>query len=64
MTAVEWLFDELIKHNGIISPDIIEKAITMEKEQIAEAYRTGVEEDVYNTPLRTGKMYYNETYGE
>jgi len=33
MTAVDWLFDELIKHNGIISPEIIDKALEMEKEQ-------------------------------
>jgi hypothetical protein len=55
-TAVQWLFDELIKHNGIISHEIIEKAIAMEKEQIIEAYNNG--ED------RSAELYYNETYGE
>jgi len=35
----------------------------MQKEQIKDAYTTGVEEDVYSNPLRTGEMYYNETYG-
>ena len=36
----------------------------MEKAQISEAYRTGVEEDVYNNPLKTGEEYYNETYNK
>jgi hypothetical protein len=35
----------------------------MVRQQIAEAYRQGVEEDVYNTPLKTGQEYYTETYG-
>jgi hypothetical protein len=36
----------------------------MEKEQISEAYRQSVEEDVWNNPLRTGEEYYNETYNK
>jgi hypothetical protein len=36
----------------------------MEKEQISQAYTTGVEEDVWNNPLRTGEIYYEETYGD
>ena len=43
---------------------ILEQANQMFQEQIAEAYRTGVEEDVYNNPLKTGNEYYNETYGK
>ena len=42
----------------------IEQAKQMNEQQIAEAYRTGVEEDVYNNPLRTGEQYYNEQYGK
>jgi hypothetical protein len=34
----------------------------LEKQQIAEAYRVGVEEDVYNSPLTTGEEYYKRTY--
>lgn len=66
MTAVEWLFRKLWDQpkDKITWWEILNKAKEMEKEQIAEAYRTGVEEDVYNTPLRTGKMYYNDTYGK
>ena len=43
---------------------MFEKSKEMEKNQISEAYRTGVEEDVYVNPLRTGEMYYNDTYEE
>lgn len=68
-TAVEWLIDEIrncIKENGRLDAITISALRTMgkgmEKQQISEAYRTGVEEDVYNNPLRTGEMYYNETF--
>lgn len=62
-TAVQWLFDELIKHNGIISTEIIEKAIAMEREQIIEAY-----DDAYiamNLAFRgfdRSVEYYEKTY--
>ena len=60
-TAVEWLVDKYIIVGGI-TQTMVEQAKAMEKEQISEAYRTGVEEDVYNNPLRTGEQYYNETF--
>ena len=58
-TAVEWLVKEL-KLEGY--DYTVEQAKQMETEQIVEAYRVGVEEDVYNNPLKTGQEYYNETY--
>jgi hypothetical protein len=68
-TAVEWLIDELRKvivENGrldaISISELKMKAKAMEKAQISGAYTTGVEEDVYSNPLRTGEMYYNDTY--
>ena len=61
-TAVEWLVMTYNQRQGYIRFEDIDKAKVMEKEQIAEAYRTGVEEDVYNNPLRTGEEYYNETF--
>jgi hypothetical protein len=76
ITAVEWLEGELHKyiayfegnHKASIYSiyDLLnsfEKAKAMVRQQIAEAYRQGVEEDVYNTPLKTGQEYYTETYG-
>jgi len=68
-TAVEFLIDEIrncIKENGRLDAITISALRTMgkgmEKQQISEAYRTGVEEDVYSNPLRTGEMYYNDTF--
>lgn len=74
-TAVEWLVEKFNQcepmYSGIQSLEhkqyldgLIEQANAMEKEQIVEAYRTGVEEDVYERPLRTGEQYYNETFKE
>ena len=69
-TAVEWFKKELENYgsNCHLSLDwntfdeLFEQAKEMEKHQISQAYITGVEEDVYSNPLRTGIMYYNETY--
>jgi hypothetical protein len=67
-TAVEWLveqLDTLIEYYPSQFEQVnkaFEQAKAMEKEQISEAYRTGVEEDVYLRPLRTGEQYYNETF--
>ena len=67
-TAVEF-YDQALRKclMGTVECDpnqIFEDANQMFKEQISEAYRTGVEEDVYNNPLRTGEEYYNETYNK
>jgi hypothetical protein len=40
----------------------INKAKEMEKQQIVLAYETAMETDVYNTPLKIGLDYYNETF--
>ena len=42
---------------------MFDKVKEMEKNQISEAYRSGVEDDVIWNPLRTGEMYYNDTFG-
>ena len=66
-TAVNWL--EAMIENKLSQPmsvnfkELFEQAKEMEKQQISQSYTTGVEEDVYSNPLRTGEMYYNETYG-
>jgi len=64
-TSVEFLINEIpntIRY-ALEEEGVIEQAKAMEKEQISQAYTTGVEEDVYTNPLRTGEMYFNETYG-
>jgi hypothetical protein len=42
--------------------DARDMSLKLEKEQISEAYRQSVEEDVWNNPLRTGDEYYDEKY--
>ena len=61
-TAIEWLVEELTKQNMFMHlfAKEIEKAKTMEKEQIIEAYKYGNLSDVYFNP----EQYYNETYGK
>ena len=62
-TAVDQLRERLFKEFGFAySDNIHEELKAIEKEQISEAYRTGVEEDVYKNRLRTGEMYYNQTF--
>jgi hypothetical protein len=68
-TAVEWLFAHLLPHLDWSKTEdrnrfrqLEQEALAIEKDQISQAYTTGVEEDVYSNPLRTGEMYYNETY--
>ena len=70
ITAVEWMFEHLMPFIEFSDAEkredvrnVLEQAKAMVRQQIAEAYRQGVEEDVYNTPLKTGQEYYTETYG-
>lgn len=66
-TAVEWLEIQVRNFNDRKQThyeydQIFKQAKQMETKQITEAYRVGVEEDIYNNPLRTGKEYYNDIY--
>ena len=61
-TAVEWLEEQLYSAKELDLAGVIEQAKQMEKDQIIEAYRKGVEEDVYVNPLKTGTQYFNETF--
>ena len=54
-TAVEWLIEQIVNHNGVNSKTF-EKAKAMEREQIIEAYNNG--------DLRSADLYYKETYGD
>jgi hypothetical protein len=77
-TAVEWLIDQLKeydfaditdKENWIIKMPVWiltekeEQAKAMEKEQIIEANRDGVDMVMLEKNFVTGEQYYNETYG-
>jgi hypothetical protein len=61
-TAIEWLLEQLTMANFEEQKIVINKAKEMEKQQIVLAYETAMETDVYNTPLKVGSQYYNETF--
>lgn len=67
-TAVEWFYDKIkshFEHDGDLFETLIftmEIAKEKEKQQIIKAYETAMETDIYNTPLKVGKQYYNETF--
>ena len=69
MTAVEWLIDQIVNHNGVNSKTF-EQAKAMEHEQIIEAYMTAKLKHVdclgidvmKHKVINETKQYYNETY--
>ena len=60
ITAIQWLFEQTIKHNGIVPVDVIEKAIEMEEEQIVDAFYSGADSE----GIESGEDYYVKTYGQ
>jgi hypothetical protein len=69
-TAVECLEQEIFRRykftfqqlNCQPLEEAIEQAKEMEKQQIIDAYEKAMETDIYNTHLKIGEQYYNETY--
>ena len=66
-TAVEWFAKNLkdfphIKHSQSFK-DLVNQAKAMEKEQIIQSNRDGVDMVVDKKPFVTGEHYYNENYG-
>ena len=72
-TAVEWLLEQIFKHNNLVKgdgwfyvkPDIIEQAKEIEKEQIVDAFVECWKEnmpDGYECK-QSAEYYYNKTYG-
>ncbi len=58
-TAVEWLVKKLEIFATEEEMNIIEKAITMEKEQMKDIY---IGNNQYNDEYETFEQYYNETF--
>ena len=56
-TAMHELLDMFQVQNPL-RKQMLEK----EKQQIIDAYETAMETDIYNTPLKTGEQYFNETF--
>jgi hypothetical protein len=75
-TAVEWLMEHITYDNGYgqrwvsfkEATDLniyFQKALSMEKEQIIDAYEIGFDEGLQIiTKYDTAQDYYNETYGK
>ena len=63
-TAVEFLMDKLFDQSTMVTEQIqwFEQAKKMEKEQIIDANRDGVDMVVDKKDFISGEQYYNETF--
>ena len=63
-TAVEWLEEQTRKPewHSLKRQDIFEQAKEMEKQQIIDANRNGVDMVIDNKKFITGEQYYDETF--
>jgi hypothetical protein len=64
MTAVEWLIENILKHDKSFVEFYnaeIEQAIELEKQQIIDAYKKGYMFGMQNRNPKS-EEYYNETY--
>jgi hypothetical protein len=62
-TALQWLIGYYYDNEGAIGIKQLEKAEQMEKEQIINANRDGVDMVVDKKDFISGEQYYEETYG-
>jgi hypothetical protein len=68
-TALQWLKDVLYpylnKEDKEYTDVLFNKALEMEREQIENAFRYGVDVDLFNGNIlyQTAQQYYNEIYG-
>jgi hypothetical protein len=65
-TAMDWLFSKLwdIERDKFEWQSILKEAKEIEKQQIIDANRDGVDMVVNKENFLTGEKYYNETYGD
>ena len=69
-TAVEYLLDQMFNHGGLkkeqgvmyISPELVEKAKEMEKQQLNDAYNADRPNLTCYEENTAFKEYYNETF--
>ena len=62
-TAVEWLA-EVTTIVGYVSADFLKQAKEMEKQQIIDANRAGVDMCIGTENFITGQEYYKETFNK
>lgn len=67
-TAVDFLYEfvqmKLTNEQQMQFEGLFQQAKQMEKEQIIDANRNGVDMVIDEKPFITGEQYYNETYGK
>ena len=60
-TAVQWLVDKVERYPRLLSVDIIEQAIAMEREQIFDAFKI---DPGYHDKEMKAKNYYDWKFGQ
>jgi len=60
-TAVEWYYEQTIVQGKTNYAELLEQALTMEKEQIKDVWMDGMEGILHEI---AAEKYYNETYGK
>lgn len=66
-TAVEWLVEKLDQNFDYVADTLIEQAKAMEKEQIRDAFNSGMNDSVdyfipFLEPNDESENYYNKTF--
>ncbi len=62
-TAVEWLYNIMYIHKGIITISEYEQANEMEKQQIIDAFNKGFVTDQWDKSKENkSEQYYNKTF--
>ena len=61
-TAVEWLYNKMYEHHGLITIEEFEQAKAMHKSEIIWAHGIKMK-GVNNHKCVSGEQYYNETFG-
>jgi predicted secreted protein len=65
MTAVEWLYNKMYEHKGIITITEYEQANEMEKQQIIDAFNKGFVTDQWDKSKENkSEQYYNEKFNK
>ena len=66
-SSVEWLYEKMFMHRGLITIEEFEQAKAMHKEEITQAFDEGQEYEyqyhINSTPKFDSETYYIETYG-
>ena len=62
-SSVEWLYNKMYEHHGLITIEEFEQAKAMHKSEIIWAHGIKMK-GVNNHKCVSGEQYYNETFGD